>query len=94
MAHYVYDDNKLAGIVYISYIASLYNGTPNTLYFGFIFFLRSHIITTSKVCTVCPGSSEPPEKNILIYLHQKIRLTPFFNYHDILGCKKNLGHMN
>ena len=35
--------------------------------------------------TVCPGSSDPPEKNILIYLHQKIRLTPFFNYYDILG---------
>ena len=28
--------------------------------------------------TVCPGSSDPPEKNILIYLHQKIRFTHFF----------------
>ena len=25
------------------------------------------------------------KKNILIYLHQKIRFTPLFNYNDILG---------
>ena len=28
--------------------------------------------------TVCPGSSDPPEKKILVYLHQKIRFTQFF----------------
>ena len=32
--------------------------------------------------TVCPGSSDPPEKKLLIYLHQKIRFTPFINYYD------------
>ena len=32
----------------------------------------------TKKNTVCPGSSDPPEKNILVYLLQKIRLTPFF----------------
>ena len=33
--------------------------------------------------TVGPGSSDPPEK---IYVHQKIRFTPFFfNYYDILA---------
>ena len=34
--------------------------------------------------TVCPGSSDPPKKN-LIYLHQKMRFTPFINYYDTLG---------
>ena len=31
------------------------------------------------------GSSDPPEKKKkhLIYLHQKMRFTPFFNYYDI-----------
>ena len=33
--------------------------------------------TKCTLCTVCPGSSDPPEKNIIIYLHQKIRFTPF-----------------
>ena len=36
-------------------------------------------------CTVCPGSSDPLQKKYLIYLHQKIRLTPFINYYDTLG---------
>ena len=30
LVHYVYDNNKLAGIVYISYILSLCNGSANT----------------------------------------------------------------
>ena len=34
--------------------------------------------------TVCPGSSDPPKKN-LIYLHQKMRFTLFINYYDTLG---------
>ena len=29
--------------------------------------------------TVCPGSSDP-QKKYLIYLHQKMKFTPFFNY--------------
>ena len=33
---------------------------------------------------VCPGSSDPPEK-YLIYLHHKMRFTPFINYYDTLG---------
>ena len=32
--------------------------------------------------TVCPGSSDPPEKNIVIYLHEKMRFTLFINYHN------------
>ena len=35
--------------------------------------------------TVCPGSSDPPEKKYLIYLHQKMRFTPFINYYDTLA---------
>ena len=41
-----------------------------------------HVII--RIPTVCPGSSDPPEK-YLIYLHQKMRFTPFTNYYDILG---------
>ena len=38
-----------------------------------------------KQYTVCPGSSDPAEKKYLIYLHQKLRFMPFFNYYDTLG---------
>ena len=39
----------------------------------------------STVSTVCPGSSDPSEKKHLIYLHQKMRFTPFINYYNTLG---------
>ena len=39
-------------------------------------------VSKTLVDTVCPGSSDPPEK---IYLHQKMRFTPFLNYFDILS---------
>ena len=34
--------------------------------------------------TVCPGSSDPPEKKTM-NLYQKMRFTPFINYYDTLG---------
>ena len=39
---------------------------------------------TLAISTVCPGSSDPPEKCV-IYFHQKMRFTPFINYNDTLG---------
>ena len=51
----------------------------------FVFGSRLYVIIFHMLHTVCPGRSDPPEKNILIYLHQKVRFIPFFNYHDILG---------
>ena len=41
-------------------------------------------VNTYPNITVCPGSSDPPEK-YLIYLHQKMRFRPFINYYDTLG---------
>ena len=35
--------------------------------------------------TVCPGTSDPPEKKYLIWLHKKTRFTPFISYYDNLG---------
>ena len=37
------------------------------------------------IYTVCPGSSDPPEKIFNIYLHQKMRFKPFINYYNTLG---------
>ena len=34
--------------------------------------------------TVCPGSSDPPEKTLNISASEN-EVTPFFNYCDILG---------
>ena len=42
------------------------------------------IVAVSLLYTVCPGSSDPPEKN-LIYVHQKMKFTPFINYYNTLG---------
>ena len=36
----------------------------------------------SKLNTVCPGSSDPPEKIFNIFAS---RITPFINYYDTLG---------
>ena len=36
--------------------------------------------------TVCPGSSDPPEKIFNIFA-SKMRFTPFINYYDSLGRK-------
>ena len=33
--------------------------------------------------TVCPGSSDPPEKVLNIFASEN-EFTPFFNYYDIL----------
>ena len=55
----------------------------------------------TQVCTVCPGSSDPPEKKYSKYLHQKIRFTQFFlllRYFRLninrLQSKIILGHVN
>ena len=53
------------------------------IFFNLI-LMRSYLDLEPKVCTVCPGSSDPAEK-YLIYLHQKMRFTPFINYYDTLG---------
>ena len=42
------------------------------------------IVNTLSANTVCPGSSDPPEK-YLLYLHQKMRVTPFICSYDNLG---------
>ena len=42
------------------------------------------MIEIGVIYTVCPGSSDPTEKD-LIYFHQKTRFTPFINYYDTLG---------
>ena len=34
--------------------------------------------------TVCPGSSDPPEKILNIFASEN-EVTPFFNYYNILG---------
>ena len=34
--------------------------------------------------TVCPGSSDPPEKKHLMYLHQKMGFTPFIMTNTML----------
>ena len=34
------------------------------------------------------------KKKYLIYLHQKMRFTPFINYYETLQSKIILGHMN
>ena len=47
--------------------------------------LFSFDIKVNIIDTVCPGSSDPPEKNILTYSHQKFSFSPVFNYYDILG---------
>ena len=44
------------------------------------FLLSCHLIQVLYVQEVVT-----PQKNILIYLHRKIRITSFFNYKDILG---------
>ena len=38
-----------------------------------------------NVCTVCPGSSDPPEKILNIFASENEVYTPFFNFYDILG---------
>ena len=35
--------------------------------------------------TVCPGSSDPPEKIFNIFSSAKMRFTPFINYYNTLG---------
>ena len=34
--------------------------------------VTQYILKLNQFFTVCPGRSNPPEKNILIYLHQNI----------------------
>ena len=34
--------------------------------------VTQYSLQLNQCFTVCPGSSDPPEKNILIYLHQNI----------------------
>ena len=42
-----------------------------------LFWLQGHILYVQEVVTL--------QKKYLIYLHQKMRFTPIFNYYDTLG---------
>ena len=52
------------------------------VYNSIFFLIELHLARIKVKYAVCPGSSDPPEKKYLIYLHQKMRLTPFINYYD------------
>ena len=41
-------------------------------------------------CTVCPGSSDPPEKIFNIFASEN-EVTPFINYYNTLGHMNSIG---
>ena len=47
-------------------------------FFTWLVIGHNSVINDSYI--VCPGGSDPPEKNILIYLNKEIWFIPFFYY--------------
>ena len=74
---------QLRDIQHNMYLTELVNHEPDSIH-GQLHHTRCIYNVSNNNDTLCPGSSDPPEK-CLIYLHQKMRLTPFFNYYDSLG---------